>query len=199
MDLHSIDGAIFLTRSDDARDDSILVAVAAYASQGIRIMTLDELAPQLVAEPGVLAGRAPSRSQWADIRFGWRMARQMGALDIGQSVTIKDQLVLGVEAIEGTDALIARTSKLCPRGGFSLVKVAKPHQDKRFDMPTVGPRTVQQMAAAGGSVIAVQAHMTILVDRQQTLDLARRLGVSLVAVTEEQLAAGGAHAPAVAA
>jgi|688.fasta_scaffold00009_23 DUF1009 family protein len=180
---------IFISRTRDARDDTILSSVvSAYQRQGIQIVTLGDVAPGLLAPEGLLAGRSLSSSQWTDVCFGWQMARQMGALDIGQSVTVKDQMVLGVEAIEGTDALIERTGKLSPRG-FALVKVAKPDQDMRFDVPTVGPLTIQQLAQAGGKVLAIEAGMTILLHRELTLATAKRLGVTVVSVTDQQVAA----------
>lgn len=180
---------IFISRTRDARDDTILSSVvAAYQRQGIQIVALGDVAPGLLAPEGLLVGRSLGSSQWSDVCFGWQMARQMGALDIGQSVTIKDQMVLGVEAIEGTDALIERTGKLCSRG-FSLVKVAKPKQDMRFDVPTVGPLTIQHLAQAGGKVLAIEAGMTILLHRELTLATAKRLGVTVVSLTDQQVAA----------
>ncbi len=179
---------IFFTRSSDGRDDTILGRiVSAYLVQGVQIMTIQEVAPSLLLSEGLHVGRKqPSRSQWADIRFGWHVARQMGGLDIGQSITVKDQLILGVEAIEGTDEMIKRTGSLCPRGGFALVKLAKPNQDMRFDVPAIGPGTVAQMAAAGGTLIVVEAHRTILLERDETLATARRLGVTIVAIRQPE-------------
>jgi hypothetical protein len=184
---HSL-ASVFLTRSRDARDDTILGIVAdAYKRRGIAMASINTLAPDLLVDEGLLVGRSPSRSDRANILFGWQMARQMGGLDIGQSVTIKDQLVLAVEAIEGTDALIARTGLLCPRGRFILVKVAKPNQDMRFDVPTIGPNTVTQMAAAGGHLIVVEAGKTILVQRERTLQLAKELGITIAAYSDQSL------------
>lgn len=178
--------SIFLTRTKNGCDDTILGSVVeAYKRRGIRIMSIHETAPSLLIGDGVIVGRKLSRSQWADIRFGWSIARMMGGLDIGQSITVIDQLVLGVEAIEGTDGLIQRTGQHCPRGGFTLLKLAKPQQDMRFDVPTIGPGTVQQMASAGGKLIAIESNKTILLERELTLETARRLGVGIVAVSEE--------------
>lgn len=180
--------SIFLTRARDGCDDTILGSVVeVYQRKGIRIMTIQEAAPSLLVGEGVLVGRKPSFSQLADIRFGWRIARHMGGLDIGQCITVKDQIVLGVEAIEGTDGLIERTGQLCSRGGFTLVKLSKPQQDMRFDVPAIGPGTVEQMAAAGGKIIAIEAGKTILLDRQQTLETAQRMGVTIVAFADSQL------------
>jgi DUF1009 family protein len=154
----------------------------------MNVLPITEIAPQLLVEEGCLTRRHPSRSQMLDIRFGWKIARSMGALDIGQCMTVKDQVVLGVEAIEGTDALIARTGQLCPRGGFSVVKVAKPQQDMRFDVPTIGLRTLQQLSAAGGKALAIEAGRTILVDRAATIDYANQHGLCIVALRAEEQA-----------
>lgn len=178
-------GSIFVTRKRSAGDDTILSSVvSAFEIAGITMIPITEIAPQLLIEEGQIVGKRLSQTQLNDIRFGWQIARQMGGMDIGQSIIVKDQLVLAVEAIEGTDALISRTGKLCPRGGFTLVKVAKPQQDMRFDVPTIGPLTVQRMGEAGGKVIAVEAGMTILVQREETLALAKQLGVSIVALSD---------------
>jgi UDP-2,3-diacylglucosamine hydrolase len=169
-------GGSFVTKRSDTRDDTLLSAVAnAYQERAMNILPVTKIAPQLLAEEGCLTRATPSRSQRLDIQFGWSIARQMGNLDIGQSMTVKNQNVLGVEAVEGTDALIARTGKLCPRGGFTLVKVAKPQQDMRFDVPTIGLRTLQQLVA----------DRTILVDRQATIDFANAHGIVLISMRSE--------------
>ena len=111
---------------------------------------------------GQLTERGPSAAQWRDIEFGWEMAKRMGRLDIGQSVCVKDQAVMAVEAVEGTDQCIRRAGTLCRAGGFTVVKVAKPRQDMRFDVPTVGLRTLETMLGAGGKVLAIEAGRTIL-------------------------------------
>lgn len=176
-------GGSFITRSRDARDDTVLGAVTqAFSNQGIQVLSITDIAPHLLADAGCLTRKHPSRSQLLDIEFGWNIAREMGGLDIGQSVTVKDQLILGVEAIEGTDALVERTGRLCPRGGFTLVKVAKPKQDMRFDVPTVGLKTVQAVVAAGGKAIAIEAGRTILVDREAALAFANHYGVCIVSL-----------------
>jgi DUF1009 family protein len=173
----------FITKSRSGSDDSILGAiVSAYEQRGMQVLPVTDVAPQLLAEEGCLTKRRPSRAELLDIQFGWHIARQMGGLDIGQSVTVRDKVVLAVEAIEGTDALIKRTAALCPRGGFTLVKVAKPRQDMRFDVPTIGPRTVEQLARAGGSAIGIEAERTIIVERKKTLQAANRLGIKIIAL-----------------
>ena len=171
-----------LGRRRDARDDRLLLAVvAAYERAGITIVPATDFAPDLLAGLGILVGPEPSPTILRDIEVGWTVAKQMGGLDIGQSVGIKDGTVIAVEAIEGTDACIDRCGQLCPRGGWTLVKVSKPGQDMRFDVPTVGPRTVRRVHAAGGVAVAIEACKTILVESDQTLRAARRHGITIVA------------------
>jgi DUF1009 family protein len=175
----------FLTRRDDCRDDTLLgVIVREFADCGIRFAPATDYAPQLLVGPGQLTRRGPSPAQWKDIAFGWRMAKEMGRLDIGQTVAVKDQAVLAVEAVEGTDECIRRAGTLCRLGGFAVVKVAKPRQDMRFDVPTVGPGTVETLATAGGRVLAVEAGRTILLDASQALALADRRGLAIVAIKD---------------
>lgn len=181
----------FVTGKADQRDDTLLSAVVrAFAARGMTVLASSDIAPDLMAEEGVLSRREPSKRETCDIEFGWSIAREMGRMDIGQSVIVRDRTVLGVEAIEGTDALIARMKDLCPRGGFSLIKVAKPQQDMRFDVPTIGLRTIEQMHVAGGTAIAIEAGKTIFVDRHQTLRRADQLGIALVSRTSSTRLAG---------
>jgi DUF1009 family protein len=105
----------------------------------------------------------------------------MGRLDIGQSVVVKDQTAIAVEAIEGTDECIRRAGQLCGGGGFTVVKTAKPHQDMRFDVPTVGLWTLEAMAASGGKVLAIEAGRTILVDQAEFLRFADDRGIAVIA------------------
>jgi len=177
-------GPLLLSRRGNLRDDSLLGAVTQmYSSHQLNVVAATEIAPQLLVEEGLLTGRIKSPKVEADIEFGWQVAKQMGAMDIGQSITIKDGTVLAVEAIEGTDACIERTGKLCPRGGWTLVKVAKPSQDMRFDVPTIGPQTIEKVRAAGGVAIAIEAHRTIVVDQAIVIADANRAGIAIVAMT----------------
>ncbi|QDV24485.1 LpxI family protein [Aureliella helgolandensis] len=180
----------FITRTRDACDDTLMSkVVSTYLQRGIEVLSITQIAPHLLAEGGCLTRRKLSRSQNADIQFGWKIARSMGGLDIGQSITVQEQVVLGVEAVEGTDALIARTGNLCPRGGFTLIKVAKPNQDLRFDVPTIGMQTIERMAAAGGTAIAIEAGKTIFVDREATLALANRKGIAIISLVADEIPA----------
>src|SRR5690606_40576041 len=115
-----------------------------------------DYAPELLVKPGVLTGGQLSAAQLADIQFGWVLAKELGRLDVGQSVCVKGRGVLAVEAIEGTDECIRRAGSLCPAGGFTVVKTAKPQQDMRFDVPTIGLGTLETMVAAGARTLAVE-------------------------------------------
>ncbi|GAB5405365.1 MAG: UDP-2,3-diacylglucosamine diphosphatase LpxI [Aureliella sp.] len=179
-------GSSFVTRSKDGRDDTVLSAIVAeYERRGIKVMPITDLAKHLLASEGCLTRRGLTRAQEKDVNFGWEIARQMGGLDIGQSITVKDQIVLGVEAIEGTDALIARTQTVCPRGGFTLIKVAKPDQDMRFDVPTIGPQTIERLAQAGGRGLAVEAGRTIIVELERTISLANKHSIAISVMPSE--------------
>jgi hypothetical protein len=176
-------GPILLGRHRDARDDSLLLAITgAYAKAGIKIHPATDFAPELLVKKGHLAGPAVSGRLQQDILRGWQIAKQMGSLDIGQAITINDGTVIAVEAIEGTDACIERTGALCRTGGWTLIKVAKPNQDMRFDVPTIGPQTIQRVRAAGGSAIVIEAGITIIVDQSTTLEMARQAGITLTAI-----------------
>jgi DUF1009 family protein len=177
----------FLRPRRDNRDDNILLAVIdEFARDGIRFESALDLCPELLVNPGVLTRRRPTAGEESDVAFGWELARKMGELDVGQSVAVKELAVLAVEAIEGTDRMIARAGELCRAGGFAVVKVAKPRQDMRFDVPTVGVSTVETIYRAGGRVLAVEAARTIILEQERTIALADRYGISIVAWTEAE-------------
>ena len=181
-----------LTRRKDCRDDSLLGAIVeTFGAEGIQFRAPTELVPELLLGPGLLTERAPTAWQWKDIVFGWRIAKRMGDLDIGQTVAVKDQAVLAVEAVEGTDACIRRAGQLCPAGGFTVLKVAKPQQDMRFDVPTIGLGTLQSIRSAGGAVLAVEAHRTILVEHDQFLHQANQSPLVVIALEESGMQAAG--------
>lgn len=172
----------FITGTRNRNDDTLLMAaVNGYASGGITIAPATEFVPELLMEAGHISGPRLSRSQLRDIEFGWNLAKEMGRLDVGQCVAIKGQAVLAIEAVEGTDNCIRRAGLLCPSGGFTVVKVSKPNQDMRFDVPTIGIGTVQTLAAAGGRVLAIEADRTIIVDRESVIRYAKKNGISIVA------------------
>lgn len=172
----------------DNRDDSLLLdVIGEFAAEGLHCGSALDLCPELLARPGVLTRRQPTTREENDIAFGWELAKEMGRLDVGQSVAVKERAVLAVEAIEGTDEAIARAGQLCRAGGFVVVKVAKPQQDMRFDVPTVGGTTIETMARAGGRVLAIEAGKTILLDEAATIACADRHGISIVAVPRAEV------------
>ena len=128
----------FRKRRDNKDDTLLLSLIDEFARDGLTFDSALNLCPELIVRPGVLTRRRPSAVEETDIAFGWELAKKMGELDVGQSVAVKERAVLAVEAIEGTDRAIARAGELCRAGGFVVVKVAKPQQDMRFDVPTVG-------------------------------------------------------------
>ncbi len=173
----------FIFRHKDTRDDSLLTAVTeTYLRNGIEVRPAIEFAPELLVNEGILTSHSPTAAQAKDINFGWQIARQMGGLDIGQSITVRDGTVIAVEAVEGTDQCISRTGELCRRGGWTLIKVAKPDQDMRFDVPTIGPQTIERVFHAGGRAIAIEANRTIVVDAEETRRKADQLGIAIVAL-----------------
>jgi UDP-2,3-diacylglucosamine hydrolase len=175
----------FISHKRDNNDDSLLGALTnAFAADGITFQPATDFAPELLVQPGQIAGKPPNTTQQADIEFGWDVAKLMGQLDIGQSVCVKDRAVIAVEAIEGTDACILRAGDLCKKGGFTVVKVAKPQQDMRFDVPTVGVRTLRTMLAAGANVLAVEGGRTILLDDDEFRQFAAQHKFSVIALGE---------------
>lgn len=165
-------------------DDSLLLGlIDEFRTYGLECVSPLDLVPELLVREGVLTRRRPTPAEYRDIAFGWHLAREMGRLDVGQSVMVRERAVLAVEAIEGTDRAIERAGELCGRSGFVVVKVAKPGQDRRFDVPTVGKQTIETMRRAGAKVLAIEAGQTILLDEAETIALADRYGISIAALT----------------
>lgn len=168
------------------QDDQILRAVAeALQDEGIKILESTLYLQHLLFPKGVLTKKKPTREQLADIEFGWRMAREVGRLDIGQCVVVRDRAVLAVEAIEGTDAAILRGGSLGKEQAV-VVKVKKPGQDFRFDLPAIGIRTIESMEQVKGAVLAVEAGQSLLFDGAAVIERADRAGIVVVGVEEKQ-------------
>jgi DUF1009 family protein len=173
----------FFRRRRANNDDSILLGlIAEFRAAGLECVSALDLCPELLVRDGVLTRRRPTTAEERDIAIGWELAREMGRLDVGQSVMIRERAVLAVEAIEGTDRAILRAGELCGRTGFVVVKVAKPGQDMRFDVPTVGKQTIESMREAGAKVLAIEAGKTILLDEAETIALADRHGIAITAL-----------------
>ena len=174
----------FLLNRKDRRDDTLLLAVVKeFASAGIVFAPATDYAPELLVKFGQLTRRGPSAAERKDIEFGWRLAKEIGRLDVGQSVAILGRTALAVEAIEGTDECIKRAGALCRAGGFTVVKVAKPQQDMRFDVPTIGIGTLETMVAAGAGCLAIEAGRTIMVDEPDVVRFANEHRLSVVALS----------------
>ena len=177
-------GLSLWNKIDARQDDAILRAVAGVLeSEGIRVLPSTLYLPHLLFPKGVLTRKQPSAEQLEDIRFGWQAARAVGALDIGQCVVVRDRSVLAVEAIEGTDAAIRRGGEL-GREQAVVVKLKKPQQDSRFDLPAIGARTIETMQAAKAAVLAVEAGQALLFDCDEVVRKANQAGMVVVGVEE---------------
>ncbi len=165
-------------------DDSMLRGIAKEIErEGFCVVGIDSILPHLLATAGVYTREIPTQKDQSDIRRGFEVAKLLGKADVGQSVIVQQGLVLAVEGIEGTDALIRRSADLKRKGnGGVLVKVAKPQQDRRMDLPTIGPATVQAIKNAGFTGIAVEAGSVLISQSEQTVKLANQLGLFIVGV-----------------
>ena len=160
--------------------DGLIGAVAnVLHDRGIELMDSTALLEPLLAKPGVLTRRVPTEDERNDFEFGYRMADAIAALDIGQTIAVKHQAVVAVEAMEGTDEVIGRAGHLAGPG-VRIVKVAKPKQDMRFDVPVVGIATIQAMRVAGASALSVDAGKTLMIDGDAIIASANEAGVAIV-------------------
>ena len=169
-----------LTSLPDRKDDTIMNAIVkGLEEEKMAVMDQTLLIQPLLPAPGVLSKRKPTAEELEDVEFGFQVAKEIGRLDIGQTVVVKNKAVMAVEAIEGTDACILRGGTLGK--GVIVAKTAKPAQDNRFDMPSVGVRTIESMIAAGAAGIVMEAGRTLLVERERTLALADEHNMFVVA------------------
>lgn len=173
-----------LLRLKDRRDDSILNTIAELLAEGgLTIIDQTLYAGEMLAGTGHLAG-PKTKKRDKDISFGFQQAKGIAALDIGQTLIVQNQAVLAVEAIEGTDEAIKRGGQL-GNGKAAVIKVAKPNQDLRFDVPAVGPDTLEIMHASGCNLLAVEANKTLIIERQRFLTLADQYNISVYATTSD--------------
>ena len=169
---------------DIKQDDAILRAVAdRLAKDGIEVVASTGYVPELLFPQGLLTRKKPTKEQKKDIIFGWKIARAMGGLDIGQCVVVRNQTVLAVEAIEGTDAAIRRGGSL-GKEKTVVVKLRKPNQDLRFDLPAVGEQTIASMQEVKAAVLAVEAGYALFFDRESVIRAADAAGIVVVGVSE---------------
>ena len=165
----------------DRKADTIFSAIAdTLQSQGIRLVDSTFLLKEYLAPKGTLTQRAPTERELDDIEFGRNIAKAMGGMDVGQTVVIKEKAVVAIEAMEGTDRTIARGGEIA-RDGAVVVKMGKPNQDLRFDVPVVGPRTIQTMTRARARCLGIEAGKTLLLDRDRCVRLANKAGICIVA------------------
>lgn len=167
----------------DYRDGALFQAIQhEFARAGIEIVEQTRLLGHLLTPVGILGARRPSAREWDDIRYGFAQAKQVVALDIGQTLVVRRRTVLAVEAVEGTDAAIRRGCRLGNRGAVVL-KVSRPQQDARFDIPVVGPDTLREAIAGRARVLAVEAGSTFMLHRHEMVAAANAHRVALVGVT----------------
>jgi DUF1009 family protein len=180
-DLTAVKG---LLRLKDRRDDSILHTLAdLLAEAGFTLIPQTAYAGEMLAGDGHLAG-PKAKSGVDDVRFGFSQAKEIAGLDIGQTIVIQDQAILAVEAIEGTDEAIRRGGSF-GSGKAVVIKVAKPNQDLRFDVPAVGPDTLEIMHDSGCTFLAIESGKTLMIERQRFFDLATQYGISVYGYSED--------------
>jgi DUF1009 family protein len=176
-------GLELLARVAVRSDDNLLRVFAATAAErGFPVIDPTPYLADALAPEGLLGRHRPSQAQWEDARYGLELARAIGRLDLGQTVVVKDRVGVAVEALEGTDACIRRGGELA-RDGAVVVKAVKPQQDRRFDLPAVGPGTVEAMRAARCAVLAVEAGATLVMDREELVRRADKAGIAVVGLS----------------
>jgi len=169
--------------------DALIGGVArVLQDEGIHLVDSTLFLKPLLPEPGVLTRRAPNDQEAADISYGHNVARQIAGMDIGQTVVISDQACVAVEAMEGTDETIARAARIVGGKPLVVVKVSKPRQDMRFDVPVVGLPTIEQMKSSHATALAVDAGRTLLFDRQKLIEMADAAGIAIQAFATPAIA-----------
>ena len=171
-----------LEKLKDNRADTIFSAIADKLKEaGLELMDSTTFIKDRLPAKGTLTARGPSFQEWEDVYFGLDLAKEIALLDIGQTVAVKNKAIVAVEALEGTDNLILRAGRIT-RGGAVVVKVSKPSQDTRFDIPVIGLNTVRNLAKAKVTCLAIEAGETLFIDQEQGVGLADKQGIAIVAV-----------------
>ncbi|MBF0479467.1 MAG: UDP-2,3-diacylglucosamine diphosphatase LpxI [Candidatus Omnitrophica bacterium] len=164
----------------DRKADTIFSAIGNKLSEyGMTLMDSTALIKDYLAPKGTLTRRGPTQTELTDIGFGRDLAKQMGGMDVGQTVVVKEKAIVAIEAMEGTDKTILRGGHISRRGAV-VVKMSKPKQDSRFDVPVIGPRTVQNMIKSKCCCLAIESGKTIIIDRERTIKLANKHGISII-------------------
>ena len=166
----------------DLKDDTVMMMfVRELEKIGCKTFDQTALIRQLMPSKGNIAHREPTADEMLDMEFGFKIAKEIGRLDIGQTVVVKNRAVMAIEAIEGTDECILRGGRLA-NGGAIVIKVSKPQQDNRFDVPTVGLQTIERMIEAGATALAIEADQTLLVERDRVIELADKNNIAVTAI-----------------
>ncbi|NWF76053.1 MAG: UDP-2,3-diacylglucosamine diphosphatase LpxI [Nitrospirae bacterium] len=164
----------------DRKDDSILLSITReLEDEGIRLLEITRFSGSLLIPEGVHTKKTPTDTEWKDIEFGWKVAKEIGRLDIGQTVVVKQRAVMALEAIEGTDEAIRRGGLLAGEGAV-IVKVSKPDQDMRFDVPTVGLHTLQVMKEVRARILALEANKCIILQKAALIEEANKAKITIV-------------------
>lgn len=181
--------SLFLARKTDLKDDTLLLAaVKAFENRGVRLIPATNLVPDLLIPQGILTRRVLSDKDYRDIRLAWPLVREIGRIDFGQAAAVCGGKILAIEGIDGTDETIARAGKDCGGKPFTVVKIAKPNQDMRFDVPAVGVKTLEKMASFGADTLVIEAMRTLCVDpRIEFVDRANQFGMAVASLTEQEL------------
>ncbi len=171
-----------------SRNDNALLngVIEELEEEGLKIVSPLHFVPSLQTPPGILTKKGPSSRETKDILFGWPIAKKLGEMDIGQTVIIKERMVVAVEALEGTNETIRRAGKLV-KEGFVVIKIFKPGQSEVVDQPSVGPGTIETMKEVGGTCLAVEAEKSLFFERDRAIDMANEAGISVVGITKEIL------------
>jgi len=178
--------ARFLLSLKDYSDMTILKTVSnELREEGITLLKTTTFTNNLLTTEGVLTKKHPHKNQWKDIEFGWKIAKEIGRLDIGQTVVVKEMAVMAVEAMEGTDEAILRGGSLAKEGAI-VIKVSKPQQDMYLDVPTVGVETLHEMKKVKAAVLALESGKSIIIDRENFIKEADRAGIVVVGVSSKQ-------------
>jgi len=166
-------------------DDTIMRAIVKELEKdGLKLLKITAFTKNLLAPQGVLTYKKPAKNEWKDIEFGWKIAKEIGRLDIGQTVVVKDMAVMAIEAIEGTDEAIKRGGGLAENGAV-VIKVSKPQQDMRFDVPVIGSHTLYSMKKAKAKVLAIEAGKSIIIDRERFIKEADKANIVVVGMRDE--------------
>jgi hypothetical protein len=178
----------FVAQNTRTHDDSVLTAFAdLLLKEGIKILPSTFLLPELISPKGCWTKRKPDKNEKKDIATGWQIAKEIGKLDIGQCIVVSNGTVLAVEAIEGTDAAIKRGGLLSHKNGAVVVKRSKPSQDLRFDLPSAGCGTIENMHEVGAKVLALEAQKSIAFDQEDMVTLANKYNISILGYTDDDM------------